>query len=94
MKLITIVVIAALAVINLFSFFLMRHDKRCAEQGKRRVPEKTLFLAAILFGALGGTLGMYVFRHKTKHWYFAVFFPLLLVAQAALIGYLFSRGIL
>ncbi len=94
MKTITIVVFAILLGVNLFSFFLMRHDKVCAKQGKRRVPEKTLFLAAILFGALGGTLGMYVFRHKTKHWYFKVFFPLLLVIQAGVLGYLWSRGIL
>lgn len=94
MKPVTIIVIAALVVMNLFSFFLMRYDKRCAQQKKRRVPEKTLFLAAGLFGALGGTLGMYVFRHKTKHWYFAVFFPLMLLVQAGVIGYLFSRGIL
>lgn len=94
MKTITIVVIAALVVMNLFSFFLMRHDKECAKRGKRRVPEKVLFLATALFGGLGGTLGMYVFRHKTKHWYFVVFFPLMLLAQAGIIGYLWSRGIL
>ena len=94
MKTITIIVLAILLGVNLFSFFLMRHDKICAKKGKRRVPEKTLFLAAILFGALGGTLGMYVFRHKTKHWYFKIFFPLLLVLQAGALGYLWSRGIL
>ena len=87
----TIIGITALAVLNLISFFLMRHDKRCAKQGKRRVPEKTLFLAAALFGALGGTLGMYIFRHKTKHWYFRVFFPLMLLVQMGIIVYLWIR---
>ncbi len=78
----------ALAVImNLAAFFTMRYDKRCAGKGKWRVPEKTLFLLAGLFGALGGTAGMFVFRHKTKHWYFRVFFPLMLVVQAAILGY-------
>ena len=43
-----------------------------------------------LFGALGGTLGMYVFRHKTKHWYFKLFFPLMLLVQAAVLGYLYT----
>ena len=87
----TIIGIAALAVINLISFILMRHDKRCAKQGKRRVPEKTLFLTAAMFGALGGTLGMFVFRHKTKHWYFRVLFPLMLLVQMGIIVYLWIR---
>jgi uncharacterized membrane protein YsdA (DUF1294 family) len=39
-----------------------------------------------LFGALGGTLGMRLFRHKTKHWYFKYGFPLLLVVQIALLA--------
>ena len=80
-----LLIAAALAALNLFSFGLMAYDKRCAKAGKRRIPEKTLFLAAACFGALGGVLGMQIFRHKTKHWYFNVFFPLLLAAQAALL---------
>ena len=90
----TIVILVLLLLLNLISFFLMRHDKQCAKKNKRRVPEKTLFLSAILFGALGGTLGMFLFRHKTKHWYFRVFFPLLLFLQAGILGWLWSRGIL
>lgn len=79
--------IAALVLLalNLFSFALMGWDKRCARKGKWRVPEKILFLAAGCFGALGGVLGMYVYRHKTKHWYFRIFFPLMLAAQIALL---------
>ena len=91
---VTVIVLAAFALINLFAFFLMGHDKQCAKEGLRRVPEKTLFLFAILFGAFGGTLGMFVFRHKTKHWYFRVLFPLLMILQAAVLGYLWSKGIL
>lgn len=81
------VIAAALAVLNLFSFSLMAYDKRCAKAGKRRVPEKTLFLAAACFGALGGVLGMQLCRHKTKHWHFRVFFPLMLAAQIALLAW-------
>ncbi|MBR1584041.1 MAG: DUF1294 domain-containing protein [Clostridia bacterium] len=84
------VIAAALAALNLASFGLMAYDKRCAKTGKRRVPEKTLFLAAACFGALGGVLGMQLCRHKTKHWYFQVFFPLMLAVQIALLiwGYM------
>jgi len=79
------IIAAALAALNLFSFGLMAYDKRCAKAGRWRVPEKALFLAAACFGALGGVLGMQICRHKTKHWYFNVFFPLLLIVQAALL---------
>ena len=83
---IVLIVLAALAVLNVISFALMAHDKRCAKTGKWRVPEKTLFLAAACFGGLGGVLGMRLLRHKTQHWYFRLFFPLFLAVQVALLG--------
>lgn len=87
MKPILIAIITAVAVMSLVSFWLMYYDKQCARRGKRRIPEKTLFLAAALFGALGGTAGMWIFRHKTKHWYFKLFFPLMMVIQIGIIIY-------
>ena len=78
-----VIVLIILVIMNLISFFLMAHDKRCAKQGKWRVPEKTLFLATACFGGLGGVLGMQLLRHKTQHWYFRVFFPVLLILQIA-----------
>lgn len=80
------ILIAALAAVNLYSFFLMGYDKRCAQKDKWRVPEKRLFLAAGCFGALGGVLGMQVFRHKTKHTSFRILFPLMLAVQIALLA--------
>lgn len=80
-----LIVALLIAAANLFSFALMGWDKRCARKGRWRVSEKALFLAAGCFGALGGLLGMYVYRHKTKHWYFRIFFPLMLAAQAAIL---------
>ena len=85
LKLILWILIIAM---NVLAFVLMGVDKWKTKAGKRRIPEKTLFLFAVLFGALGGSFGMYSFRHKTKHWYFAVFFPLLAVMQLAAIVYL------
>ena len=76
----------ALLTLNLLSFGLMAYDKRCARAGRRRVPEKMLFLATGCFGGLGGVLGMALCRHKTRHWYFRVFFPLMLAAQCLLLG--------
>ena len=77
---------AILVVMNTISFALMGYDKRHARQGKWRVSERTLFLAAACFGGLGGVLGMKVFHHKTRHWYFKLFFPVLLMMQIALLA--------
>lgn len=85
-----IIIGAVLLLMNIISFCMMAYDKKCAEKGKRRVPEKTLFLFCGLFGGLGGVLGMTVMRHKTKHWYFALFFPLMLLAQIALLYLLWA----
>lgn len=80
------VIIAFLFVMNLLAFALMGIDKAKAKAGAWRIPEKTLFLVTALFGGLGGTLGMNVFRHKTKHWYFKFGFPALLVIQLAVLA--------
>ena len=86
METVIVIALALLVVMNVISFCLMAYDKRCVKQGKRRVPEKSLFIAAACFGGLGGVLGMQLLRHKTRHWYFRAFFPLLLIAQAVLLG--------
>lgn len=88
---ILIAILAVTAVMSVISFILMYRDKQYAKQGKRRIPEKTLFLTAALFGAFGGTAAMWIFRHKTKHWYFMVFFPLMMFLQAAVIGYAMTK---
>ena len=91
MKPLTIVLLIALLILNTVSFFLMGYDKQCAREQRRRIPERTLFLSAAFFGAFGGTLGMFAFRHKTKHWYFwAVNIAGLLIQGAIL--WLLVRG--
>ena len=77
-----------LLLLSLILFFCMGADKRKARLHRFRIPEKTLFLLALLGGAPGGTAGMYLFHHKTKHWYFALFFPLLALLQTAICVYL------
>ena len=47
------------------------------------LPEAALFGAALLGGSAGAWAGMYLFHHKTKHWYFVVGMPLILSAQLA-----------
>lgn len=73
-------------VMNLVAFVLLGMDKRRARRGAWQLSEKALFLATACFGGLGSVLGMHIFHLKTRHWYFRVFFPALLVGQIALLG--------
>lgn len=80
-----------LAVANCAAFLMGWWDKRCARKGKWRVPERTLFFAALIGGAGGMLLAMLLFRHKTRHWYFMIGIPVILVAQIALLALLILR---
>ena len=80
--------LAYLAAVNALSFALMGIDKRRARNALRRIPERTLFLAAIVGGSVGAILGMWTFHHKTKHWYFVYGMPLILFLQLVGAGYL------
>lgn len=73
-----------LCMMNLLAFILMGVDKRRAKRGAWRVPERTLFLSAILGGSIGGWLGMELFRHKTKHKSFTIGFPCIMLFQIIL----------
>ena len=69
-------------------FALMGVDKWKARRDAWRIPESTLWLFALIGGALGGTLAMQGFRHKTRHWYFRFGFPLLATLDVALLIWL------
>ena len=85
------VLLVWLAVINLLTFIIYGADKRRARKGKWRVPEKTLFLLPLLGGSIGALLGMRVFHHKTKHWYFVWGIPAILLAQIALAVWIYTK---
>lgn len=71
--------------INLLGFLLMGIDKHKAKHKKWRIPEKTLFTAAILGGGAGSLSGMYIFRHKTKHKSFVIGIPVIIIIQGAIL---------
>lgn len=75
------IVIIYLVVVNIAGFLMMGIDKLKAKKNAWRVPEKTLFAVSIIGGSIGTWAGMYVFRHKTKHWYFVIGMPMILVLQ-------------
>ena len=83
---VVVIALAVIAVMNVVAFTLMGIDKRRARRGAWRISERALFMTTACFGGLGGVLGMKVFHHKTQHWYFRVFFPVLLVLQIAILA--------
>jgi uncharacterized membrane protein YsdA (DUF1294 family) len=68
---------------NIIGLVVMGIDKSKAKHHVWRIPEKVLFLVSLLGGSIGTWAGMYIFRHKTKHWYFVVGMPTILILQIA-----------
>ena len=80
-----------LLLINAAAFVLMLVDKLKARKNLWRIPERTLFGAALLGGSIGALLGMYTFHHKTKHLSFTLGMPAILIAQIALAVFLITK---
>ena len=72
-------------VINVIGYLAMLIDKKRAVRGAWRIPEKTLFTIALLYGSIGVSLGMKRFRHKTKHKSFVIGIPVIEIAQLILL---------
>ena len=82
-----------LVLINLAAFLLMGADKSRARRGLWRIPEKVLFLSAVLGGSAGAIGGMFFFRHKTRHLRFRIGLPAILLLQIALPIWLQMRSL-
>ncbi len=80
-----LLLIGYVIIMNLIGFFLMGIDKRKAVKRTFRIPESTLFIVALIGGSLGSLLGMYVFRHKTRHWYFVYGMPAILILHIIIV---------
>ncbi|WP_315079004.1 DUF1294 domain-containing protein [uncultured Clostridium sp.] len=74
--------------INFIGFSIMLIDKNRAIHKEWRIPEKTLIGISIIGGSIGMLLGMYTFRHKTKHLKFLLGVPVIIILQFYLIIYL------
>ena len=64
--------IVLILIMSLITFILYAIDKRKAKKDRWRIKEATLLFFSFMFGSIGGLLGMYKLRHKTKHWYFVL----------------------
>ena len=79
------IIILYFAAVNVISFLMMGIDKRKAVKRAFRIPESTLFVLAIIGGSIGSIIGMHLFHHKTRHWYFLYGMPVILALQIILI---------
>lgn len=80
-----------LVIINILGFLIMFIDKRKAEKGRWRIPEKTLFIVAFIGGSIGTIAGMYTFRHKTQKLKFTLGFPAILIIQIIIAVYIIIK---
>ena len=87
------VLILYLLAVNVLAFILYGVDKKRARNREWRISEKTLIGIAAIGGSLGAILGMHVFHHKTRHWYFRCGLPVILIIQVSLCLWLRTAGI-
>ena len=80
--------IAYLLIMNIAGIIIMAIDKSKARHHAWRIPEKSLFGVSLLGGSLGTWAGMYIFRHKTKHWYFVIGMPAIFVLHVLLLMFI------
>lgn len=92
MNAITLIIIYLVSV-NCISFLVMGVDKHKARKRAWRIPESTLFVLALIGGSLGSILGMHLFHHKTRHWYFLYGMPAILIIQVLLVLLLMTSPI-
>lgn len=84
-------VLIYLLIMNIFGLFMMGIDKSRAKRHVWRISEKTLFLVSVIGGSIGTWAGMYLFRHKTKHWYFVIGMPAIFVVHIVIIAFAFNH---
>ena len=87
------ILLAVYAAVSILAFFCYGTDKRKAKKRRFRTPESVLLSLGFFGGAAGALIGMNLFRHKTKHWYFWAVNVLGLAWQAALAVWLFKLGV-
>lgn len=80
----------AYAVMSVLAFFAYGIDKRKAKKNRWRTPEAALLCLGFFGGAVGALLGMNLFRHKTRHWYFWVVNLLGLFWQAGVLFFILT----
>ena len=84
------ILIGYIIIINIISFFIMLYDKKQAIYHNFRISEKTIFIVSLLLGGIGTYVGMYAFRHKTKHLKFTIGIPIVIILNIISVFYIFN----
>ncbi|WP_420804846.1 DUF1294 domain-containing protein [Sporosarcina ureae] len=74
-----------MVILSLWAFGAMGYDKRQAKKKRQRVPERNLWLLALLGGGVGAYVGMQFFHHKTRKTNFRIGFLLLMMIDIVLL---------
>lgn len=85
------IALIALGIISTITFFLYGIDKLKAKLGAWRIPERVLLGFAFFGGGIGALLGINLFRHKTRHWYFWAVAILGVALQVAILGFVLFK---
>ena len=84
------IIIGYYIIINIVLYVMMVIDKKRAIKDGWRIPEKNMFVAAVLGGGLGGLCAMVFKSHKNRHMDFILVFTMTailhMVAAFLLIG--------
>ena len=87
------IILVYYCVLNFVLLIAMAIDKMRAKKQQWRVPESTLFIMALLGGAVGGFFGMFLFHHKTKKPQFYIINTIALILHFALLYFIFTKVI-
>lgn len=79
-----------LTVMSIIAVVLVFNDKNAAQKNIRRIKERTLFYVSVLGGSAAMLLTMLAVRHKTRHTKFMLGIPLIILAQIAILVFVFS----
>ena len=87
------IVLTAVVLVNLATFYMYWRDKDAAVQETRRVPEEHLHVLAVIGGWPGAWFAQQILRHKTvKQPFRSIYWGTVALNIAALLGWILWKG--
>ncbi|MCR1949585.1 MULTISPECIES: DUF1294 domain-containing protein [Clostridium] len=85
------IIISYLLIVNIIAFITVYIDKQKAIKKQWRIKESTIIFIASIGGSIGTYIGMYFFRHKTRHLKFTLGIPLIILIQLSIFIFIKNR---